>query len=80
MLCLADANVLFMYCECNTFSARRNRSLKRLHVVDHISAANRKVCLAQKNYFPREGEKFLSRGSKNIPVIYPPDILRIPHR
>ena len=53
-----------MYCKCNTFSVRRKHSQKRLHVVDNISAANRKARLTQKNYFPRGGEKFLSRGSK----------------
>jgi len=59
-----------MYCKCNTFSAHRKHSQKRPHVVDHISAANRKARLMQKNYFPREGVKFLSRGSKKIPVMY----------
>ena len=76
MLCLAEANVLFMYCECNTFSARRKHSQKRLHVVANISAANRKARLTRKNYFPRGGEKILSRDSKKIPVMYLVDRLR----
>ena len=67
-------------CRMSIFFIHCIRLQKRLYVVIHISAANRKVRLTLKNYFPREGEKFLSRGRKKIPVMYLVDRLRVSHR
>ena len=41
--------------------------LKRPYVINAISFANQKSRFTQENYFPREGEKFLSRARKSLP-------------
>jgi hypothetical protein len=41
--------------------------LKRPYVINAISFANQKSRFTKEKYFPREGEKFLSRGRKNEP-------------
>jgi hypothetical protein len=41
--------------------------LKRPHVINTISIANHYPRFTQEKYFPREGEKFLSRARKSLP-------------
>ena len=41
--------------------------LKRPYVINTISIANHCSRFTQEKYFPREGEKFLSRARKSLP-------------